>query len=304
MEVVTTIAQVRAARPRFASLGLVPTMGFLHAGHLSLVARAKADCGSVAVSIFVNPTQFGPTEDLARYPRDLGRDLALLAEAGCDLVLTPEPCEIYPAGFATRIDVGPIAQRLEGAARPGHFAGVATVVAKLFNIFQPTRAYFGQKDVQQTLVIRRMARDLDMAVEVIVAPTVREADGLALSSRNKYLTAGERRSAAVLHRALDEARRRLAEGERDGRALRRLIEATIAQEPAVEIDYVSIADPETLAELSWITGPALASLAARIGTTRLIDNLRLDDVAGRPGPLEAEERIIAACASTNDSWMS
>ncbi len=279
MEVVRTIAEVRAARPSFPKLGLVPTMGFLHAGHLSLVERAKADCGAVAVSIFVNPTQFGPTEDLARYPRDLERDLQLLAQAGTDLVLTPEPSEIYPAGFATSIDVGPIAHRLEGASRPGHFAGVATVVAKLFNIFQPTRAYFGRKDFQQTLVIRRMARDLDLPVEVIVAPTVREPDGLAMSSRNKYLTAQERCAAALLHHALQAGRRAWAGGERDGRALRRLIETTIAQEPAFGIDYVSIADPETLEELPWLTGPAVALLAARLGTTRLIDNLRLDEAA-------------------------
>jgi pantoate--beta-alanine ligase len=280
MKVATTIAQVRAMRPGFAQLGLAPTMGFLHAGHLSLVERAKTDCGAVAVSIFVNPTQFGPAEDLAHYPRNLERDLELLASVGADLVFTPEPSEIYPSGFATRIDVGAVAQRLEGASRPGHFAGVATVVTKLFNIFQPTRAYFGQKDAQQTVVIRRMARDLDLPVEVVVSPTIREPSGLALSSRNSYLTPEERAAAPALHRALQAARRLFGAGERDADALRSAIKAVIAQEPAFAIDYVSVADPETLDELQIVTGTSLASLAARIGTTRLIDNLRLGDARG------------------------
>jgi pantoate--beta-alanine ligase len=277
--VVRTIGEVRDARPRFASLGLVPTMGFLHAGHMSLVERARADCGAVAVSIFVNPTQFGPGEDLGRYPRDLPRDLEALAAAGVDLVFTPEPDEIYPAGFATHIDVGPVAGPLEGASRPGHFAGVATVVAKLFNIFQPDRAYFGQKDAQQTVVIRRMARDLDLPVEVVVAPTVREPDGLALSSRNAYLSAEERARAPVLFIALSAARTRFAAGERDADALRAIIRETIAAVPGLEIDYVSVADPESLEELESLgSGPALASLAARLGHTRLIDNLLLGSV--------------------------
>jgi pantoate--beta-alanine ligase len=275
VKIVTNIAEVRAARPAFAQLGLAPTMGFLHAGHLSLVQRAKAECGAAAVSIFVNPTQFGPADDFGRYPRDLERDLDLLASAGTDLVFTPEASEIYPAGFASHIDVGAVAQRLEGACRPGHFAGVATVVAKLFNIFQPTRAYFGQKDAQQTVVIRRMTRDLDLPVDVVVAPTVREADGLALSSRNSYLRPDERAAAPVLYRALREAHGRFSSGERDSAALRRAIEAVIAEAPSFTIDYVSVADPQTLEELDTVAGPALASLAARIGRTRLIDNLLL-----------------------------
>ena len=275
MQVVETIAAMRGARRGFEGLGFVPTMGFLHQGHLSLVARAKAECGAAAVSIFVNPTQFGPNEDLARYPRDLPRDLALLREAGADVVFTPQPAEIYPPGFATAIDVGPVADTLEGASRPGHFSGVATVVAKLFNIVQPTRAYFGQKDAQQTVVIRRMARDLDMPLEVVVAPTVREADGLAMSSRNTYLSPEQRGTATVLFRALSEAERRFAAGERDGEALRRAMLAVLAQEPAAQVDYVSVADPDTLKELQRIERGALASMAVRIGATRLIDNLLL-----------------------------
>ncbi len=274
MRVLTTIGEMRAARGAFPGLGLVPTMGFLHDGHLSLVSRAKAECGAVVVSIFVNPTQFGPNEDLALYPRDLPRDLAFLEARGVDLVFTPSPSEIYPAGFAVRIEVGAVAEPLEGASRPGHFAGVATVVAKLFNIVQPTRAYFGQKDAQQCVVIRRMARDLDLPVEIVVAPTVREADGLALSSRNAYLDPAQRAVAPVLFRALSEASRRFEAGERSAEALRAAMRGVIAGEPSVVIDYVSVADPETLHELEWVGAAGLASLAARIGKTRLIDNVR------------------------------
>jgi pantoate--beta-alanine ligase len=275
MRVVNTIAEVRAARSGMGPMGLVPTMGFLHAGHISLVQQAKAECGAAAVSIFVNPTQFGPKEDLARYPRDLPRDLEMLEAAGVDLVFTPEPAEIYPQGFASRIEVGPVANPLEGASRPGHFAGVATVVAKLFNIVQPTRAYFGQKDAQQVVVIRRMARDLNMPVEVIVAPTVREEDGLAMSSRNSYLTPAQRAAAPVLFQALSLARARFEAGERSADTLRSLMREVIVTEPGVEIDYVSIADPGTLQELDQVGVAALASLAARLGRTRLIDNLLL-----------------------------
>ncbi|HUB44906.1 MAG TPA: pantoate--beta-alanine ligase [Acetobacteraceae bacterium] len=276
MHVVTTIAKLRAVRCRFPALGLVPTMGYLHAGHLSLVEHAKRECGAAAVSIFVNPAQFGPGEDLTRYPRDLERDLCLLESAGVELVFTPEPAEIYPQGFATRVDVGPVASRLEGAARPGHFAAVATVVAKLFNIFQPTRAYFGQKDAQQTVVVRHMARDLNLPVEVVVAPTVREADGLAMSSRNVHLTPEQRAAAPALHRALLEAGARVAAGERNASRIRRTMEVMLSAQPRIATDYVSVADPETLEELGDVTGPALASLAARLGSTRLIDNLILE----------------------------
>lgn len=275
MQVLTTGAAVRAARRVLPTLGLVPTMGFLHAGHMSLVERARRECGAAAVSIFVNPAQFGPAEDLSRYPRDLPGDLALLEAAGVAFAFVPAVAEVYPAGFGSRIEVGAVAEPLEGARRPGHFAGVATVVAKLFNVVQPTRAYFGRKDAQQVAVIRRMARDLDMAVDIVACDTVREPDGLALSSRNVYLAPAERAAAPVLYRALARARARHAAGERDAGALRRAMLETLAAEPAVTVDYVSVADPETLRELDRCDGEALASLAARIGPTRLIDNLAL-----------------------------
>jgi pantoate--beta-alanine ligase len=277
MRVVKTVAEVRVARAAFPTLGLVPTMGFLHKGHVSLIDRARADCGAVAVSVFVNPTQFGPNEDLSRYPRDLERDLALMSEAGVDLVFVPEVDQIYPPGFASSIDVGPVATILEGASRPGHFAGVATVVAKLFNIVQPTRAYFGQKDAQQIVVIKRMVRDLDLPVEIVVRPTVREADGLALSSRNSYLSPAERKQAAVLYRALSAAREAFEGGERTAAVLRGIVADAIAAEPGVRIDYVSVADPETLAECQLAGRGAIVSLAAFFGKTRLIDNIVLGE---------------------------
>ena len=279
MQVLQTIAEVRGARRGLGDLGLVPTMGYLHAGHLSLVERAKAECAAVAVSIFVNPTQFGPNEDLSRYPRDLPRDLQMLEAAGVDLVFAPEPSEIYPPGFATEIRVGGVTDVLEGAVRPGHFAGVATVVAKLFNIVQPTRAYFGQKDAQQSVVIRKLVRDLDLPVEIVVAPTVREADGLALSSRNSYLTPEQRAAAPTIFRALTAARMLFDGGERDAEALRQAMRATIAAQPDMRIDYVSVADPQTLQELSRVDRAALASMAVRLGATRLIDNLLLGSEA-------------------------
>ena len=275
MKLVTSIGAVRAARADFQSLGLVPTMGYLHEGHASLIERAKRECGAVAVSIFVNPTQFGPNEDLSRYPRDLERDFALLRDAAADLVFVPEVEEIYPKGFASSIDVGPVANVLEGASRPGHFAGVATVVAKLFNIVQPTRAYFGQKDAQQCVVIKHMVRDLDLPVEIVIAPTVRGPDGLAVSSRNSYLTPAEHDAATVLYRALTAARNAFAAGERSATVLRTMVKDMVATEPMVRLDYVSVANPDTLAE--WdLAGPgALMSLAAFVGKTRLIDNVSL-----------------------------
>ena len=279
MDVLPTIAQVRQARRRAGPLGFVPTMGFLHAGHLSLVERARAECGAVAVSIFVNPTQFGPNEDLSRYPRDMERDLRLLRDAGVDFVFTPQPAEIYPQGFEASIDMGAVTRVLEGASRPGHFAGVATVVAKLFNIVQPSRAYFGQKDAQQCVVVRRLVRDLDIPVEVIVAPTVREADGLAMSSRNSYLTPDQRAEAPVVYQALSAARTLFDAGERDAQALRHAMLAHIATARLADPDYVSVADPQTLAELDTVEEGALLSMAVRFGKTRLIDNLVLP-----PGP--------------------
>jgi pantoate--beta-alanine ligase len=277
MQVLKTVAAFRAARAGIGDLGLVPTMGYLHEGHLSLVARARAENAAVAASIFVNPTQFGPNEDLARYPRDLDRDLGLLEAAGADLVFAPEPSEMYPPGFDLSIQVGGVTDVLEGAVRPGHFAGVATVVAKLFNIVQPTRAYFGQKDAQQCVVIRKLVRDLDMPVEVIVAPTVREIDGLALSSRNSYLTPDQRAAAPAIFRALSAARRLFDAGERDAEILRRTMREALSQEALFAIDYVSVADPLNLRELGAIEQQALASMAVRLGATRLIDNMLLGD---------------------------
>lgn len=278
MRVVSTVAELREARKDFPSLGFVPTMGFLHEGHISLVKAAKARMGAVACSIFVNPTQFAPTEDLARYPRDLERDLSLLVDAGCDLVFTPDASEVYPPGFSTRIELDGITAPLEGAVRPGHFSGVATVVTKLFNMVQPDAAWFGQKDAQQCAVIRRMARDLDLPVEIVVALTIREPDGLAMSSRNVYLSPEDRAAAVVLIRALTSAEAAFDAGERDADGLRALMTSVLEGEPRGAPDYVSIADPDTLEELKAVDERgAVASLAVRFGKTRLIDNLLLGD---------------------------
>lgn len=276
MQVIETIETFRAARSRYPRLGLVPTMGFLHEGHLSLVRRAKEECGAVAVSIFVNPTQFAANEDFSTYPRDMERDLSLLREIQTDLVFTPTPAIVYPPGHDTGVEVGTVTGVLEGVVRPGHFRGVATVVCKLFNIVQPTKAYFGQKDAQQCVVIAKMARDLDMPLEVVVCRTVREADGLAMSSRNCYLKPDERRAATVLRRALAAAEARFAAGERSGETLRRAMRETLATEPMGSVEYVSIADRHSLKELGHVPADgALASLAVRIGKTRLIDNVIL-----------------------------
>jgi pantoate--beta-alanine ligase len=267
-----TIAEVRAARAELGYLGFVPTMGFLHDGHLSLVRRARAECQAVAVSIFVNPTQFGPNEDFTRYPRDMERDLALLDGEGVDFVFTPEPSEIYPPGAATRIEVGPIAEVLEGAVRPGHFSGVATVVTKLFNILAPNLAYFGQKDAQQCAVIRQVVRDLDLPVALRIEPTVREADGLAMSSRNVYLDAAQREEALVVYRALRAAAAVFEAGETDAGLLRTVMGDALA---GYTFDYVSVADPDTMAEVETAGPGAVLSTAVRFGATRLIDNLIL-----------------------------
>jgi pantoate--beta-alanine ligase len=250
-------------------------MGFLHEGHLSLVRRARADCDTVAVSIFVNPTQFGPGEDLDRYPRDEERDLALLRDEGTDIVFMPPPEEVYPAGFDDWVEVrGPIAERLEGQHRPGHFRGVATVVARLFRIVRPLRAYFGEKDAQQLRVIRRMTDELGLPVEIIGLSIVREPDGLAMSSRNAYLSADDRVRAVALSRALAAAEQSVREGERDASRIRVAARRTL-DAAGVGVDYVSVADEETLAELETIDRPALLLLAARVGATRLIDNTLL-----------------------------
>ena len=281
MQTFTTIAKLRAVRqalPAGQTVGLVPTMGYLHAGHLALVAAARAANDIVAVSIFVNPAQFGPHEDFARYPRDEARDLALLQDAGVDWVFLPSVEEMYPPPYHTYVDVRGITERLEGAMRPGHFTGVATVVAKLFNLVQPTRAYFGQKDAQQVVVIRRMVQDLNFPLEIVVRPTEREPDGLALSSRNVYLDPAERQAALCLSRALQAAAAGWRAGVRDGDALRAAMTAVLAAEPRARPDYVSIADPLTLEELATIAPGqgALASLAVLIGKTRLIDNRVLE----------------------------
>ena len=277
MNVVRSIAECRAARAALdADLGFVPTMGYLHEGHLALVRRARAESRSVAVSIFVNPTQFGPREDFARYPRDPARDLALLEKEGVDLVFMPEAAEMYPPGFDTWVEVGTITRRLEGRARPGHFRGVATVVCKLFNIVQPRRAYFGEKDAQQLRVVGKMVRDLNLPVEIVPVPTVREADGLALSSRNVYLSPQERQEALALSAALRLAQELVARGERRAAVIRARMRRRIRQEPDARIDYVSVADAETLEELTVVDRPALVSLAVRIGTTRLIDNVVIE----------------------------
>ena len=270
----TAQAMAQAGRESPRPLGLVPTMGALHNGHLALVRRGRAENAALAVSIFVNPAQFGTGEDLSRYPRDLDRDLALLAAEGVDLVFAPPVAEIYPPGFDTWIEPGAIAARLEGAARPGHFRGVATVVAKLFNIIRPDRAYFGQKDGQQAAVIRQLIRDLNLGIDLVVVPTVRDRDGLALSSRNAYLTPKQRAAAPVLYRALQRAEQLFAAGIRDAELLRREVRRTLAEEPLIDcIDYLSVAAADTLAEMDTLQGRAMVSAAVRFGTTRLIDNV-------------------------------
>jgi len=247
-------------------------MGYLHRGHISLVERARAECASVGVSIFVNPTQFAPTEDLDKYPRNIEADLKLLEAAGADLVWLPTPDIVYPPGFQSWVTVEGLTSPLEGAMRPGHFRGVTTVVAKLFNAFQPQKAYFGQKDAQQAAVIRRMTRDLDFPIEVVVCPTMREADGLAMSSRNTYLNPDERRAATVLFRALSAAKAAHEMGERDADKLRALMSDTINAEPLAKLQYVSCANYDTLEELQTVHGKALLSMAVYLGKTRLIDN--------------------------------
>jgi pantoate--beta-alanine ligase len=272
---------VRGARGRGMTIGLVPTMGALHAGHLSLIETARRQTDFVAVSIFVNPTQFGPHEDFERYPRPLEQDLAHCAAAGVDLVFHPSPPVMYPPGYRTFVEVTGMQDVLCGPSRPGHFRGVATVVLKLFNQVQPDRAYFGQKDAQQVRLLRQLARDLDVPVEVVMVPTVREADGLALSSRNRYLDADQRRHAPVLYRALEEARSRVDAGERDAGSLRHLLVDRIAATPGAVLDYAAVVDADTLAPVERLSGPTLLALAVKFGQTRLIDNL-LIQVDSRP----------------------
>ncbi|MGA7195112.1 MAG: pantoate--beta-alanine ligase [Anaerolineales bacterium] len=276
MMIVSTLDELRSARLLLdGKLGLVPTMGYLHEGHISLARRAKAECHYVAVSIFVNPMQFGPNEDLSKYPRDLDRDLHLLEDAGVDLVWTPTPEVMYPPSFQTWVEVEEMTRPLEGGQRPGHFRGVTTVVTKLFNAVQPTKAYFGQKDAQQAAVIRQMTKDLNFPIEIVVCPIVREPDGLAMSSRNVYLDTDQRNAATVLYRSLSAAKAAYEKGERDAENLRQIMRATLASEPLAQMQYVSCADYNTLQELEKITGKTLLSMAVFFGKTRLIDNFVL-----------------------------
>lgn len=276
MEVINRIEagreRIRAARAAGKRIGVVPTMGALHEGHLSLMRRAAAECDFVVTTIFVNPTQFGPNEDLARYPRDLEADCRLAEGAGVDLVLAPPVAEVYRPGAATWVTVDGLDTRLEGASRPGHFRGVATVVAKLFNMTLPDRAYFGMKDYQQLQVIRRMTRDLDVPLEIVPCETVREADGLAMSSRNRYLSPEGRATALSISRSLAAARERLAVGERSPLALAAAARAVLDAEPGIRIDYVEIADADSLEPITAVERPAVLLIAGWVGTTRLIDN--------------------------------
>ena len=284
MREVTTVDELRAAlaerRAAGRSVGFVPTMGYLHDGHAALVRQAALDCDEVVVSIFVNPLQFAPTEDLDAYPRDLGRDRSVAADAGATVLFVPSVDEMYPRPMATSVSVAGVSAPMEGASRPTHFAGVATVVAKLFNIVGPCRAYFGEKDFQQIAVVRRMASDLSFPVEVVACPTVREADGLAMSSRNAYLDADHRTAAPVLHRALLAGAARIAGGEADADEVRRAMRAVVETEPLAELDYVEVADPDTLEALTTLAGHRGRSVrlvgAARLGGPRLIDNIGAD----------------------------
>lgn len=275
----TTVSEVRAAldamRVRGATIGLVPTMGALHEGHLSLIRAARGANDVVVVSIFVNPTQFGPNEDLERYPRDLDRDRVLCAKAGADLVFNPAVAEMYPDGFSTWVEVEGLTAGLCGRSRPGHFRGVCTVVTKLINICAPDRAYFGEKDAQQLAVISRMARDLDMGVEIVACPTIREADGLAMSSRNVRLTPAQRAQAPLLYRALTGAKELVQDGERDAGVLCRVMRSILAEASLGELDYLEIVRADDLTPVAAVEGDCLVAVAVRFGGTRLIDNIRV-----------------------------
>jgi len=276
MRTIISLDELRAARLSLnGTVGLVPTMGYLHEGHLSLIRQAKEECQHVVVSIFVNPTQFGVNEDLSKYPRDLDRDLSLIEPLGVDLVWNPTAEIMYPPSYQTWVEVEAITRLLEGAMRPTHFKGVTTVVAKLFNAVQPHKAYFGQKDAQQAAVIRQMVRDLNFPIDIVVCPIVREADGLAMSSRNKYLEGDDRKAATVLFRALSAAKSAYEEGERNAEKLRRKMKEVIEAEPRAQIQYVSCADYDSLEELDVVKGKTLLSMAVLLGKTRLIDNFVL-----------------------------
>lgn len=272
----STRAATRAARRQGQAVGLVPTMGALHEGHMSLVRAAKAQTDYVAVSLFVNPLQFGPNEDLAKYPRTLERDRDLLEQAGVDLLFAPSNAEMYPRGAATFVDVEGLSERLDGQSRPGHFRGVTTVVSKLFHIIEPERAFFGQKDAAQVAIIRRMVRDLNLPVEIVVCPIVREPDGLAMSSRNAYLNPEQRRQALVLSRAVRRVEELFGHGEQDAAKLEVAGREVVAEEPGVRLDYLAIVDPDSLESVNPAAPGALVAVAAYVGTTRLIDNMILN----------------------------
>ncbi|MEK7354655.1 MAG: pantoate--beta-alanine ligase [Chloroflexota bacterium] len=278
MKVIKTIAEVKQARHELkGTVGLFPTLGYLHAGHLSLVKRSRQENKFTISSIFINPTQFGPSEDFEGYPRDFQRDLAMLEKEGVEFVFMPSTREMYPNSYSTWVDVEKVTDRLEGATRPGHFRGVATIVAKLFNILEPTRAYFGQKDAQQVIVIKKMVADLNMNLEIVTCPTVREPDGLAMSSRNTYLKPDERKATTVLYQSLKLAEHMWSQGEKDAGRIRQAMTDLIKKEPLAEkIDYISIADAMTLEELDKVKPPALVSLVVKIGKPRLLDNVILE----------------------------
>lgn len=267
---------VREARSKGQKVGLVPTMGYLHEGHLTLMREAKKSCDVVVISIFVNPLQFGPKEDFAQYPRDFERDARMAEDVGVDAIFVPEAEEMYPRGFSTHVDVEGLVDCLCGASRPGHFRGVATVVTKLFNIVLPDKAFFGQKDAQQVLVIKRMAEDLNMPLEIVAVPTVREADGLAMSSRNIYLSAEQRKAALVLSQSLEAAREAVAGGQRDADKILRLVREMISGQPLASIDYVELRALPNLEPVQFINGPVLLALAVKFDKTRLIDNAVLE----------------------------
>jgi pantoate--beta-alanine ligase len=273
--IVDTRRAVAAARSAGKTIGFIPTMGALHEGHAALIRRARSECGFVVVSIFVNPTQFGPKEDFTRYPRTLPEDRTLSEREQADLMFAPDAAEIYPAGFRTIVSVSQLGDHLCGPSRPGHFSGVATIVLKLLNIVQPDRAYFGQKDAQQARIIRQIVRDLDVPTAIVVVPTVREEDGLAMSSRNRYLDAADRGRATVLVQTLREVRTRFAAGERDARLLRTLLCERIAATPGATMDYAEIVDADSFQPIEHIGGAAVAALAVKFGATRLIDNIDL-----------------------------
>jgi len=278
MKVPTTLAELRDVRALLPNpFGLVPTMGYLHQGHLSLVRQARAECASVGVTIYVNPAQFGANDDLNSYPRDFDRDLRLLEAEGVDLVWAPTDEEMYPPDFQTWVEVEALTRILEGTHRPGHFRGVTTIVAKLLNATQPDKAYFGQKDAQQAVVIRRMVQDLNFPLKVVVCSTVRESDGLAMSSRNSYLDPQQRETATVLYRALTAATQAFDAGERNAEVLRNIMSEVLSTEPLARPQYVSVADPDTLAELTGTVEFALLSMAVYVGQTRLIDNMIVGD---------------------------